>query len=89
LAPRAVTLHSPAAPPRSLEYPTMSVARITEISSLSKKSFDDAIAQGIARANKTLKNVKGVWIKDQEVLVEKGKISGYKVTMKVTFVLAD
>ncbi len=67
----------------------MSVARITEISSLSKKSFDDAIAQGIARANKTLKNVKGVWIKDQEVLVEKGKISGYKVTMKVTFVLAD
>ena len=67
----------------------MSVARITEISSLSKKSFDDAIAQGIARANKTLKNVKGVWIKDQEVQVEKGKISGYKVTMKVTFVLAD
>ena len=67
----------------------MSVARITEISSLSKKSFDDAIAQGIASANKTLKNVKGVWIKDQEVQVEKGKISGYKVTMKVTFVLAD
>jgi dodecin len=67
----------------------MSVARITEISSLSKKSFDDAIAQGVARANKTLKNVKGVWIKDQEVLVEKGKISGYKVTMKVTFVLAE
>ena len=67
----------------------MTVARITEISSLSKKSFDDAITQGVARANKTLKNVKGVWIKDQEVLVEKGKIAGYKVTMKVTFVLAD
>lgn len=67
----------------------MSVARITEISSLSKKSFDDAITQGVARANKTLKNVKGVWIKDQKVLVEKGKIAGYKVMMKVTFVLAD
>ena len=67
----------------------MTVARITEISSISKKSFDDAIAQGIARANKTLKNVKGVWIKDQEVQIEKGKVSGYKVTMKVTFVLAD
>ena len=66
----------------------MTVARITEISSISKKSFDDAIAQGIARANKTLKNVKGVWIKDQEVQIDKGKISGYKVTMKVTFVLA-
>jgi dodecin len=67
----------------------MSVARITEISSLSKKSFDDAIAQGIARANKTLKNVKGAWIKDQEVQIEKGKVVGYKVTMKITFVLAD
>ena len=67
----------------------MTVARITEISSLSKKNFDDAIAQGVARANKTLKNVKGVWIKDQELTVDKGKITGYKVTMKVTFVLAD
>ena len=67
----------------------MTVARITEISSISKKSFDDAVAQGVARANKTLKNVKGVWIQDQEVMVEKGKIAGYKVTMKVTFVLQD
>lgn len=67
----------------------MTVARITEISSLSKKSFDDAITQGIARANKTLKNVKGVWIKDQKVVIDKGKIAGYKVTMKVTFVLQD
>jgi dodecin len=89
LVRRAGTLQSRAAPPHTQEVPTMSVARITEISSLSKKSFDDAIAQGIARANKTLKNVKGVWIKDQEVLVEKGKVSGYMVTMKVTFVLAD
>jgi hypothetical protein len=67
----------------------MSVARITETSSLSKERFDDAITQGVARANKTLKNVKGAWVKDQEVLVEMGKIAGYKVTMKVTFVLAD
>jgi dodecin len=67
----------------------MSVARITEISSLSKKSFDDAIAQGISRANKTLKNVKGAWIKDQEVMIDKGKPVGYKVTMKITFVLAE
>jgi dodecin len=65
----------------------MSVARITEISSLSKKSFDDAIAQGVARANKTLKNVKGAWIKDQEVMIDKGKPVGYKVTMKITFIL--
>jgi flavin-binding protein dodecin len=67
----------------------MTVARITEISSVSKKSFEDAVSQGVARANKTLKNVKGAWIKDQEVMVDKGKVSGYKVILKVTFVLAD
>ena len=67
----------------------MTVARITEISSISKKSFEDAIAQGVARANKTLKNVKGAWIKDQEIKIDKGKVVGYKVTLKVTFVLAD
>jgi len=67
----------------------MTVARITEISSVSKKSFEDAVTQGVMRANKTLKNVKGAWVKDQEVLVEKGKVSGFKVILKVTFVLAD
>jgi flavin-binding protein dodecin len=67
----------------------MTVARITEISAISKKSFEDAVALGVARANKTLKNVKGAWIKDQEVTVDKGKVSGYKVILKVTFVLAD
>jgi dodecin len=67
----------------------MTVARITEISSLSKKSFDDAIAQGVDRANKTLKNVKGAWVKDQEVMIDKGKVTGYKVILKVTFVLTD
>ena len=67
----------------------MTVARITEISSISKVSFEDAIVQGIARANKTLKNLKGAWVKDQEVTIDKGKISGYKVILKVTFILAE
>jgi dodecin len=67
----------------------MSVARITEITAISKKGFDDAVAIGVARANKTLKNVKGAWVKNQEVMVEKGKVVGYKVNLKVTFVLAD
>lgn len=67
----------------------MSVARITEISSTSTKSFEDAINAGIDRAGTTLRNVKGAWIKDQEVTVENGRITGYKVILKVTFVLDD
>ena len=67
----------------------MTVARISEISSVSKKSFEDAILQGVARANKTLRNVKGAWVKDQEVQIEKGKVIGFKVILKVTFVLTD
>lgn len=67
----------------------MTVARITEISSVSSVSFQDAILQGIERANKTLKNVKGAWVKDQEVTVENGKVTGYKVILKVTFILSD
>jgi len=67
----------------------MTVARISEISSVSKKSFEDAIIKGVDRANKTLRNVKGAWVKDQEVLVDNGKVSGYKVILKVTFVLTD
>ena len=67
----------------------MTVARITEISSVSKVSFEDAIKQGVDRANKTLKNVKGAWIKDQEVTIENGQVAGYKVILKVTFILAD
>jgi len=65
------------------------VARITEISSVSNVSFQEAIDQGVARANKTLKNVKGAWVKDQEVTVDNGKVTGYKVILKVTFVLTD
>jgi len=67
----------------------MSVAKVTEITSSSKKSFDDAIQSGIARANKTLRNVKGAWVSDMQVECEKGKITAYRVRMKVTFVLSD
>ena len=65
----------------------MSVARVTELSSTSDKSFEDAIAQGITRATETLRNVRGAWIKEQEVQIRDGKISEYKVIMKITFVL--
>jgi flavin-binding protein dodecin len=67
----------------------MTVARITEISSVSPTSFQDAIVQGVERANKTLKNVKGAWVKDQEVNIDNGKVTGYKVVLKVTFILED
>ena len=67
----------------------MSVARITEISATSRESFDDAVRAGIARAMKTLENVKGAWIEDQKVVIENGKISEYCVHLKVTFVLKD
>jgi dodecin len=67
----------------------MAVAKVTEIISSSQKSFDDAIQKGVARACKTLKNVSGAWVKDQNVLVKKNKIVEYRVTLKVTFVLED
>ncbi|AWC23900.1 dodecin family protein [Aminobacter sp. P9b] len=67
----------------------MSVARVTEITSSSTKSFQDAIEQGIARASMTLKNVEGAWIQDQKIVVENGKITAYRVNMKVTFILTD
>ena len=65
----------------------MSVARVSEITAESKKGFDDAIEEGIKRAHKTLKNVTGAWIRDQEVIIKEGKIKSYRVKMKVTFVL--
>jgi dodecin len=65
------------------------VARISEISSSSPKSFDDAINIGIARAAKTLKNVTGAWVQDQKLVVTDGKITAYRVNLKVTFVLMD
>jgi flavin-binding protein dodecin len=67
----------------------MSVARVTEISSTSTRSFEDAIQQGVDRATKTLRNVKGAWIKEQQIDVEDGRIVGYRVNMLVTFVLDD
>ena len=66
----------------------MSVARITEIKSSSKKSFEDAVQSGIKRASKTLENVRGAWVQDQEVTVSSnGKIDEYRVSLKVTFIL--
>ena len=65
----------------------MAVARVTEITSSSKKSFEDAMLVGIQRATQTLKNVTGAWIKDQEVVVDGEKISEYRVRLKVTFIL--
>jgi hypothetical protein len=67
----------------------MSVARTTEISSTSTKSFDDAVRVGVSRATQTLRNVRQAWVKDQEVMVENDKITVYKVNMKITFVLDD
>jgi hypothetical protein len=67
----------------------MAVARVTEIISSSNKSFEDAIQKGIDRAAKTLKNVEGAWVKEQKVIVKDGKISEYRVDLKVTFILIE
>lgn len=67
----------------------MSVARVTEISSTSAASFEDAIKSGLSRANETLRNVRSAWIKEQHVRVTDGSISEYQVNMLVTFVLDD
>ena len=67
----------------------MSVAKVSEISSTSTKSFDDAIKKGLSRANKTLRNIKSAWIKEQHLRVAKGKVVEYQVNMLVTFVLDD
>jgi flavin-binding protein dodecin len=65
----------------------MSVARVTEITASSKKSFDDALKLGIGRATKTLKNVTAAWVASQEVVVTNGRIAEYRVRIKVTFIL--
>ncbi len=67
----------------------MSVAKVTEIIASSTKGFDDAVEEGVKRADKTLKNIKSVWVKDQKAIVDGGKIKEYRVTMKVSFVLKD
>ncbi len=67
----------------------MSIARVTEISASSTDGFQDAIEKGIARANETLDNITSAWVQDQNVIIEKGKITEYRVMMKITFVLND
>jgi len=67
----------------------MSVAKITEISASSPTSFEDAIERGIARADKTLDKVKGAWISEMKVDVADGKVTAYRVNMRVTFILKD
>jgi dodecin len=67
----------------------MSVAKISEITSTSKTSFDDAVADGIKRASKTIRGITGAWVADQEVVVKSGKVVEYKVRLKLTFVLDE
>jgi dodecin len=67
----------------------MSVAKVSEISATSPRSFEDAIQQGLTRASKTLRNVRGAWIKEQHVRCDNGKITEYQVNMMVTFILDD
>ena len=67
----------------------MSVARVTELSAISEQGFEDAINQAVARATKTLRSVQGCWVKDQNVMIENGSITGYKVNVEITFQLED
>ena len=67
----------------------MSIARITEISSTSTKSFEDAIQSGVARATSTLRNVRSAWVKEQQIKIDKGAIVEYQVNLMITFVLED
>ncbi|MHA6266710.1 dodecin family protein [uncultured Aliiroseovarius sp.] len=67
----------------------MSIARVTEISATSPKSFDDAVAKGVERASDTLRNVVSAWVKEQSVKVENGKVAHYQVNLMVTFLLED
>ncbi len=67
----------------------MAVAKVVEITSSSPKSFEDALKQGIARASKTVENIKGAWVQEQSVIVEDGKIKEYRTNLKITFVLNE
>jgi flavin-binding protein dodecin len=68
---------------------TATIARVTELSATSEQSFEDAINRGIQRATSTLRNVESAWVKDMNVMIENGNITGYKVNMAITFVLDD
>ncbi|MFK8016752.1 MAG: dodecin family protein [Gammaproteobacteria bacterium] len=67
----------------------MSVARVTEITSSSNKGFEDAVKKGVERASKTLDNITGAWVESQKAVVENGKVTEFRVNLKVTFVLKD
>lgn len=67
----------------------MTIAKVSEISASSEKSFDDAVRRGIERASKTLDNISGAWVNEMKVDVEGGKVTSFRVNMKVTFVLRD
>jgi flavin-binding protein dodecin len=67
----------------------MSVARVTELSATSQTGFEEAINQAVARATKTLRGVEGAWVKDMNVLIEDGNITGYKVNVEITFMLEE
>jgi hypothetical protein len=67
----------------------MAIAKVTEITSSSTKSFEDAIREGIARASKTIDNIRGAWVNEQNVVVKSGKVTEWRVNMRVTFVLND
>ena len=67
----------------------MSVATVTELSAISSESFEAAINEALARANKTLRGVQSAWVKDMNVMIEDGNITGYKVNLEITFVLED
>ena len=67
----------------------MTVATVTEISATSPDSFEAAVQEGVNRANKTLRNVEGAWVKDMNVMIEDGGITGYKVNLEITFVLEE
>jgi len=67
----------------------MNIARVTELSAISEEGFEDAINQAVARATKTLRGVEGAWVKDMNVMIEDGNITGYKVNVEITFQLED
>jgi len=67
----------------------MSIARVTELSAISEEGFEDAINQAVARATKTLRGVEGCWVKDMNVMIEDGSITGYKVNVEITFQLEE
>jgi len=67
----------------------MSIARVTELIASSSKSFDDAVRQGVKRANKTIDNITGAWVEDMKVVITDGEVAEYRVALKLSFILKD